>query len=248
MSKKTQVTQDEGEIAKLRDENAAMRAQNDQMLDALAEMQDQIAKLQQAQTGKSAQISKAQQVTEELDAEWADLREEFKDLPNIDVLERGVLEGAEASDDIRLLDEPPVHADPHGVQRKWRCKWFNHGKEGQAYKATALGYIKVLRAELRDAESLAASGPQSDQFVRRGDRGLEVLYKIPMKIYVHRQKRQAAKRAGQLQSASYVKDMVANRVANMAGESGQNADQAGSFVHGGMSVSVEPGETERVTI
>jgi len=237
----------ETELDSLRAQNAALAAQNDQILDGLAAMQDEVAKLKAAQTGGSKVALQQQTVADELDAEWAKLRQEFSDLPNLEVLERRVLEGMDASTDIRLTDEPPTHEDPQGLNRRWKLRWFNLAKDGRAQQAAAEGYEKVEWAWLQNPESIAVT-EKKDSYVRKGDKGLEVLYRTPLKFYEYKKRKDALTRQGKLHSVAAVREMVAEQVAHQAGLVGMNADQAGSFAHSGMSITVEPGQTERVTV
>lgn len=235
------------ELAQLRDENAALKAQNDTILDGLIAVQEEIATLKAAQTGASATVVQQSDTQQRLDAELKHLVEEFKDYPLIDVVERRALVGLDANLDIRLKDDPSVLADPTGETCRWKLRWFNFGKEGRAQQAQAEGYLKVRWDELADQEAVA-TGARVDEYVRKGDRGYEALHKIPRKLYDYKKRRDAAREAGLLTSAAGLRDRVATRVAALAGAHGSNADQAGSFIAGkGFSVSITPGETERFT-
>lgn len=227
-------------------DETALRTQLDQVLDLLIEQQDQIAALKSAQVGPAAVTVEKGDKTAELNAELDGLLDEFKDYPLINVFERRALVGVDANTDIRLKGEVPLIEDPGGAQRYWKLRWFNCAKEGRAQQMVAEGYDKVAWEDLQDQESVA-TGARIDAYVRRGERGQEVLGKIPFKLYVYKKKRDAARQAGLLASESGVRHHVAERVASMVGSQGGNADQAGSFVHGGINVTLTQCPTETVT-
>lgn len=229
----------------LKTENEALKSKQDQLLDIVVEMQEKLETLEGGVKSVTAPVSQRQA---ELDAELDTLREEFKGYPNIELFERRVLVGPEAHSDIRLMDEPGVMDDPGGHNRKWHLRWFNLAKEGRAAQAEAEFYRKVEWSELRSDESLAVL-ERKDQYVRRGDRGMEYLYKIPLKLFVYKKKRDAARVQGLLSSESQLRDHLSGSVAGLAGRAGDNADQAGSFVHGkGFSLEITEGAKETVTL
>ena len=237
------------DLTALTDENAALKAQQDQMLDMLVELRE---KLQTLETTGVPVVTPA--VTDEeaqLNAELAALKEEFKDFEGLEVFERRVLVGADANNEIRLLDEPSILQDPRGTLRTWKLRWFNFAKEGRASQAEREGYVKVKWAELQSAESIASAvaGERKDEYVRQGDRGLEVLCKMPLKLYDYKKKRDAARMGGVLTSEARLRDHLAGNVASLAGKNGMNADQAGSLIHSkSFSMSITPGETETITL
>lgn len=228
------------------DENAALRAQNDQMLDLLVEMREELDALKAVQQGQPI-ATPASSEQGKLDAELADLMEEFKDYPQIQVFEQRVLTGIDASVDIRLAGDVPSQADPGGETCHWKLRWFNFGKEGRAVQAGAEGYVKVLWTELGDAD-MVSTGTRLDEFVRKGQHGTEVLHKIPMKLFLYKKRRDAARIKGLLTSETKLREHVANSVAGLAGRSGDNADQAGSTVHDRFSVTITPGPRETITL
>jgi hypothetical protein len=69
-----------------------------------------------------------------------------------------------------------------------------------------------------------------------------------MKLYAYKQKRDAARRNGQLQSESWTRDHVANNVARMAGAAGDNASQAGDFAHQQIQMTITPGKKETIEV
>jgi len=234
-------------MAKQKDETAAVTPEQfNQVLDMLAEQQEEIQRLRQAQAGASATTVQQQDRTAELDAELDALLAEHKDYPGIAVFQRRALEGAHASPDIRLKGEPPLGEDPQGEQRYWLCRWFNMSIEGRAHRALAEGYVKVEWQELQDEESIVG-GVRSDPYVRKGERGLEVLYKIPRKLYAYKKRRDMLQRQGLLTSESRLRDYLSDRVGVEASKAGDNADQAASAAHG-FGLTITEGKKETVTL
>lgn len=232
--------------ARLREEAAATAVQNEQMLEMLTDLHAKVAAIE----ASGGTVTKAvQQLTEQdkFRAEWDSLKEEFADYPAIDMVERSVLAGDDADEAIRLLDESGIAEDPKGLRRKWKLRWFNFGVEGRAWRAQRLGYQKVEWSELRDDDSRLTAVERKDTYVRRGDRGLEVLCKMPIKMVEFRKRVEASKLQGLLTSESKLRDHLANGVAAQAGPMGDNADQAGTFTHG-IDISITRGPKESVTI
>lgn len=228
------------------DDLATLVVHREQLLDMVAGMRNELDALKAAQTGKAAVAVQQNTVTAKLDAELAAHLDEFKDYPAIQVFERRTLVGIDANTDIRLRGEVPVTEDPRGQQRQWKLRWFNFAKEGRAQMASAEGYLKVKWDELQDREAVVgATTNTTDEFVRKGERGLEVLHKMPMKLYDYKKRRDAARQAGKLESVSAMRDHMANSVAGMVG--GNSGSRAGDFIAKQMSVELTPGPTERFT-
>lgn len=127
-----------------------------------------------------------------------EMKDAFADLSSIDILDRRLTNpDTETVLPIRLKDEPTHVADPHGHKRKWYLRWFNTTIPNRFHNATAaLGYVPVLWDELQDREIVANAFTSGDQ-VRRGDRGVEVLCKMPMVYYkqIKAKQREKANRA-----------------------------------------------------
>lgn len=242
MAKKTDETQADPDV--LRDENQTLRLQNDLVLDALAEMQEKIAALEAGRSDTPAPTAADDEETK-LDAELASLKEEFKDYAAIEVFERRALSGVDANLAIRLKGDPDIVADPHGVRCYWKLRWFNFAIEGRAQRASAEGYIKVNWDDLADSDSVT-TGDRTKPYVCKGERGTEVLCKIPLKLYTYKKKRDSARNAGLLTSESKLRDHIANSVGSLASKEGGNADQAASFTHGQISMTITKGERETV--
>lgn len=248
MAKDDKTGQDSTDLTKLREDLAALTAQNTQMLDMLVEQRDELDQLRAAGPSVIVAPDAVSKQQAELDAELAGLIEEFKDYPNIQVFEQRVLIGADASMDIRLAGDQPVSVDPHGTTCWWKLRWFNLEKEGRAQQASNEGYVRVLWSELQDQE-MVVTGDRTKDYVCRGQRGLEVLHKIPMKLFTYKKKRDAARLTGKLTSEAGLRDHLANSVAALAGKAGDNASQAGDFVHGKQFVTtVTAGPRETVVL
>lgn len=245
--KKTDAITPAGDIDALREQVAALSAQNDKMLDHLVEQQDELERLKAAQPVGDPVVDDSARMQADLDAELEALKREFADFPAIQMFERRAVAGRDASHKLRLVDEPGVMEDPTGTDRKWKLRFFDFGTEGRAFEATAEGYVKVKWTELRDAESLPVSD-RKDEYVRKGDRGLEVLCKTPLKMFTYKRRRDALRQQGLLTSESKLKAHLANGSAAAAGKiEGMNADQVGSFIDKNTFMTIKKGETERVS-
>jgi hypothetical protein len=113
------------------------------------------------------------------------LAKKFAEFEGIEVAERRL-----ANPDIwhsvaqRLVDEPSFGEDPHGLRARWALRWINTATPNRySHVIGNLGYVPVPWEELRDADKLAGAfhdGP----FVRRGDKGVELLVKMPKELFV----------------------------------------------------------------
>jgi len=230
------------------DELAVLKGQLEQLLDLHVEQREELEALKAAQTGTAKIAVQQNTVAAKMDGELEGLLEEFKDYPSIQVFERRTLVGIDANTDIRLKGEVPVTEDPRGQSRQWKLRWFNFAKEGRAQQAAAEGYLKVKWDELQDRETVVgATTNTTDEFVRKGERGLEVLHKMPMKLYDYKKRRDAARQSGKLESATAMRDHMANSVAGRVGAMGGNGSQAGDFIAKTMTVELTPTATERFT-
>lgn len=224
----------------------AQHAREEQLLDMVSDLMNKVEALEAAQTGPSAVVVKQNDQQKKFDDELDALKAEFADYPAIEMFERRVVLGVDADDGIRLKDEPSVVEDPYGQRRKWKLRWFNHGKPGRAYQAAQEGYEQVALADLRDPGVLSVEDAK-DRYVRRGERGQEALYRIPLKMFDYKKRRDAARRQGQLQSESWLRGHMANATAVSAEKSGGSADQAGTFIDKNLNLEITRGQPERVT-
>lgn len=233
------------EVRRLREQSEAQAKQTDAAMEMLAERDEQIAELLARPSATDAAPASSG-IEAELNAELEDLKAEFRDYPQIDVFEQRVITGQEASADIRLIEDRSVLDDPANTHAYWKLRWFNLGKPNREEQAKAEGYVKVQWDDLQ-ARGMVPLGVNMDPYVRRGDRGLEMLFKMPRKLHDYKMRRDAARRNGQLSSVDWVRDYNANQVAKRAAGVGDNADHAGSFAHG-LTVSVTPQAKETVTL
>lgn len=182
------------------------------------------------------------------------LKAMFKDLPNIEVLSRRFdnpnLPGSLAivlkdesphactnSEHINRLKAGSVTCTSRDVDtgrvcgkpaRLWYVRWFNLGKENRNSEMRQLGYQPVLISELPDANDISdLYRSTDDKFVRRGDRGQEVLAKQPLAAYNYIK----AKQRQQWNEAAIKPKKVRESIAEAAGA--EHGDEAGQSIHDG---------------
>lgn len=177
------------------------------------------------------------------------IAERFKDFPNIDVLTRRFLDPRDpGSLPILLTDEPAdacVNSDHMnrlkpgatvcGVckqpARKWFVYWFNLGKEGRNAQMRSKGYVVVEVKELRDSGDVAdlySDRSDKDKTVRRGDRGQEVLAKIPLEAYNYiKGKQREAWNARAMSGTKLKQDLAEAAGAELGDEAGQTISDGG---------------------
>lgn len=170
------------------------------------------------------------------------LLEKYKDFPGIKVLERRIdhpdLPG---SLPIRLKDEPTYLQDPQGKKRIWYLRWINGGEAGRFSQVTdAMGYVPVHRDELQNQDAVLGLSDSKDGIVRRGDKGQEVLVKMPLELYTRIKARQQDARTRRSRNAKLVKQDLANAAGRDLGS------EAGDTIHDEFSVEVRRGK--RTTI
>jgi len=144
-------------------------------------------------------------------ADAATLAARFKDFPAIDILSRRMVDPSDiGSLPILLKDEDANACVDSGHQyklrdsdttcrfchkpvRQWYVRYFNLAKEGRNAEMRAKGYIAVQLNELKDADDVAdLFRSDKDQFVRRGDRGQEILGKQPLLYHLEIKRRHKA--------------------------------------------------------
>lgn len=187
-------------------------------------------------------MAKRTVITEAAEGVDAKLLEEFKDFKGIAVLQRRLqdpdLPGSVA---IRLKDEPSYLADPHGKKRRWYVRWINAAEAGRFSQITdVMGYVAVRVDELQNAEGVMGGLESKDGKVRRGDRGGEVLVKMPLKLYTAIKQRQQEARQKRSRNAKLVREDLANAAGQQLGS------EAGDTVHDEFSVEIKRGK--RTTI
>lgn len=189
----------------------------------------------------------------------------FKDFPAIDVIERRFDDPNDpGSLPILLKDDPDgacVNTDHQGKLREgavkcvrcdrpvrmWLVRWINTSIEGRWGQIRAKGYVPVEVAELKDTQDVADLVKRKEDddsgktYVRRGDRGQEVLCKMPLDIYNYLKRAQRQSQQARFNS----KKAVAADLADAAGA--ELGDQAGQFIHEG-GIRVESMKREHTTI
>lgn len=172
----------------------------------------------------------------------ADLLAKYKDFPGIKVLSRR-LENPDlpGSLPIRLKDEPDYLRDPQGKKRTWYLRWINAAENGRWATVTdAMGYVPVYRDELQNPDAVTGLSESKDGVVRRGDKGQEVLVKMPLELYTAIKARQQEARKRRARNAKAIREDIANAAGASIGS------QAGDFMHDDLSVEVK--RTGRSTI
>lgn len=173
-----------------------------------------------------------------------DLLEKFRDFPGI----KAVMRRMESPDhdpgsvDIRLIDEPDYAQDPRGLKRLWHLRWVNGGQEGRFANITQVkGYVPVRVHELQNQDLVAGLFRRTEDgdhpIVRRGDRGQEVLCKMPLELYQGIRTRQQEIRARRARNAKLVKEDLAHANAREFG------DQAADMVYDDFSLTVKRSRT-----
>jgi hypothetical protein len=132
---------------------------------------------------RARQAAEAEQANRDVSPQA--LMKKFAEFEGIEVAERRL-----ANPDIwhsvaqRLVDEPPFAEDPHGYRALWALRWINTSTPNRySHVIGNLGYVPVKWDELRDADKLAGACRDSE-FVRRGDKGVELLVKMPRELFL----------------------------------------------------------------
>jgi hypothetical protein len=168
---------------------------------------------------------------------FSELLEKYKDFPGIAVLERR-LENPDlpGSLPIRLKDEPTHAQDPHGKKRIWYLRWVDTGENGRYSMVTDVhGYVPVRVEELQSAVSTIGAADTKDGIVRRGDKGREVLCKIPLELYNAIKSEQQRVRERRSRNARAVKHDIASAAGVALG------DEAGQTISDEFSLEVKHG-------
>lgn len=168
----------------------------------------------------------------------------FKDFASIDVLSRRFLDPHDPGSLPILLKDEAVDAcvnsdhmnrlKPGAVTchvckkpaRQWYVRWFNLASEGRNGQMRAKGYVVVEVKELMDSGDVAdlySDRSDKDKLVRRGDRGMEVLAKMPLEAYSYIKGRQReAWNARALSGKKLKADLAEAAGAELGDEAGQN--------------------------
>lgn len=185
------------------------------------------------------------------------LLERFKDFPAIDIISRRFNDPNDpGSMPILLHDEDRnacVNSDHQNKIRAgattchlckrpvrlWYVRFINTSQENRWSQIRAKGYVPVLVSELydeQDVSDLVKSG--NDKYVRRGDRGQEILVKMPLELYMEIKKRQREMRKKDSLSARKVRRDLAEAAGRELG------DEAGQTIHEG-GIQVESFKSSR---
>jgi hypothetical protein len=147
---------------------------------------------------------------------------EKKRRPQIDVLERRA-----AGIGVHGEGSPKIDLKEPG----WECRWFNSEVAADhIWRAkNRKGWDNVRPEELADPEQIGGYQTSPDGFVVRGEKGREVLLKMPSEYRAKIERQKAAQN---------LRDMDPHRqkaeIANAAGKS--LGDQAGSFINDNVSL------------
>lgn len=190
----------------------------------------------------------------------AAIAERFKDFPNIDVLTRRFSNPTDpGSLPILLKDESadacinsehmnrlkPGATICHLCKRPariWMVRWANFGMEGRAGQIRAKGYAGVEIKDLRDTDDVAdLFRSDKDTLVRRGDRGQEILVKMPLEAYNYVKGRQRDAWNERALSGNKVKSDIAEAAGAELG------DEAGQSIHDG-AIKVEKMTRTKTTL
>jgi hypothetical protein len=175
------------------------------------------------------------------------LLEQFKDYPAIHVLERRLDDPSDpGSQPLLLKDEPDQHclSTDHWTKfrpqmlankpcpscqlpfRRWYVRWINLGEQGRWNTIKNRGYVPVEVAELIDEDAISdLHRSERDTYVRRGERGQEALFKMPLALFVELQYREERQRRKQTDRKT-VKQTVAEQIGQQHGsEAGDIVDE-----------------------
>lgn len=165
----------------------------------------------------------------------------FKDYPAIDVITRRFSDPNDPGSLPILLKDESTHACHNSDHqnalragdvtcrycrkpvRVWHVRYFNLAQEGRNAQMRAKGYVSVEIKELKDSDDVSdLYRSDKDNFVRRGDRGQEILGKIPLELYNEIKRRQAAILASRSDSKQALQDDLAEAAgAGLGDEAGQ---------------------------
>lgn len=125
------------------------------------------------------------------------LRAQLGDYPAVDVLER------------RLLNPFGIPSEPIRLQNQpypMELRWINKGIPNRYHEVTRYGgYVPVKASELADRNEVSDLVESPDGFVTRGERGEEVLMKMPKAAYDAIQKKRAEIETRNLRDSHRVK-------------------------------------------
>lgn len=142
----------------------------------------------------------------------------------------------------RLLGEEglrPELAIPLSLPGKWHVRWINTSVPGRwATVVHQRGYIPVRVEEIADPRSVIGLHRSPEGYAVRGDRGQEVLVRMPLEFFERIKRTEAERRLRKQSSSTAQKEQLQNALASKFG--GEAAEKLTEWT-GGIA-----GGTERV--
>lgn len=193
------------------------------------------------------------------------LHEALEGFPAINIIERRLLDPNDpGSVPILLKGEPPDACTSTDHQRlvepkmtkcpvqkcgkpvrKWHVHYCNTNIENRWSTMKSKGYVPVMLDQLLDQEDVSDLVKQKEDngqvWVRRGDRGKEILMCQPLVAYNAIKERQHQLRAAKNRNPKALRDELAEAAGQELG------DEAGTFIHRG-GIQVESMRTVQSTI
>jgi hypothetical protein len=177
----------------------------------------------------------------------ASISERFKDFPALNVLTRRFNDPSDpGSQPILLKDEASDACTNTDHQtklklgavtcalcgrpaRRWYVRYFNLGMEGRHSQMREKGYVPVEVKELQSADDVSdLYRSKEDTYVRRGDRGQEILAKTPLEGVLYVKRLQRDKRMADSISPKKMKaDLAEAAGAELGDEAGQTIFEGG---------------------
>lgn len=176
----------------------------------------------------------------------AALAERFKDFAAIDILSRQMANPTDPGSLPILLKDESADACVNSEHmnriregatkchlckkpvRKWYVRWANFGQENRASQMRAKGYVAVEIKEMQDTDDVAdLFRSDKDLFVRRGDRGQEILVKRPLEVHNFIKAKQRQKWNANATSAKKMRSDLSEAAGRELG------DEAGQSIHDG---------------
>lgn len=132
----------------------------------------------------------------------------------------------------RFVNPGPESSRPVELKEKgWTTRWVNTQLPGRFHQAVSvLGYEPVHKDELEHSLDLLGYEDRGDGTVRRGEKGIEVLMKIPTTVFKRIQQRKGELT---LKNLKRTKEHMAQAAAKQFG------DRAGDFVAGATGAAGE---------
>ncbi len=192
-----------------------------------------------------------------------DLLKRFAEYPAIDVISRRLMDPNDPGSLPILLTDESANAcinSQHQLSlrpgagkchlcrkpaRKWYVRYINANVEGRWAQIKAKGYVPVEVKELKDEQDVAdliQTAEKTGQiYVRRGDKGHEILCKIPLELYLYIKRQQRELYAARNNSKRAVTDDLAEAMG------AEHGDEAGQMIHEG-GIKVEMMTRSRTTL